>query len=337
MGNRKKRAGKAKLNGAKVTKPRTWAKRSVRHLKRAKIEASKLSIADLTTEHLEPPFKRFWADMPGVVGDSKSDTEAMSWAEPTASTELVPFTKPTPKPTTPEREVPSWPFLGLVPVFNNYHPLSSVRNEPAPGFPAMSSSMPPPAANMASGTTGSKVFYFAYGTDISVSAMKVKYPGTEYVSPATLFGYEWLIGSRNKPIIRPSVTEEVHGILYLLPSSDVTQITVRAYYYAAAVSARLTVSLHVDESKKTPANPGWGVASRGPNMPGECRALVFVAGGPETEGVLEGFEGEEIIMGMNRGIMEAKMDGLDEEWADRVLRKWIPFPKTPEGVYWVEG
>ena len=338
--NEKKRTQKlsntAKLNG--VVKAAKQPARSVKYRmrdylilrkERAEEEACKLEISDLTTEHLEPPFKRFWTDTPAT--NVQSNVRAMDRDGLAAFTESgMPISPITPiTPTYSHVPIPSLP--SPVTILNGYRSIPATRDKSVPETDGMST-IPISDTNMADGTEP-KIFYFAYGTDLSITIMEKAYPGTEYVAPATLPDYQWIIGSRGMPIIVPSATEKVNGILYSVPEKHVGQLTARAHTHASAVPAHLAVDLFVDTTK-TPESCGWGFGCMGPNVPGRHEALVFVAGGPETEGELTGEEGEKVILGMNRGIVEAKVHGLDAEWSDRVLRKWIPYPKSPAGIWY---
>jgi hypothetical protein len=287
-----------------------------------------LSLSDLNIEHLEPPFKHFWAGSPTFnvkaernVQDVKAQANVQGkvWHEPpTIPGPALPAT------STELRTSTSLPLLSRF-TFDDAFSLSSIRSGP------ITTNTQPTA--MAS-TTEPKTFYFAYGTDLSISIMQRTYPGTEFISAAKLPSFKWLIGPKNYPIITASPDDHVYGILYSVPMIHIPLLSARALKRASAIPASLLVHLHVDNTR-TPENPGWGFACIGPNVPGERTALVFIAVGDEKEGVVaEGDEGEDFVRTMNRGIVEATMQGFPDEWTSRVLRKWIPLPKSPTGIYW---
>lgn len=293
---------------------------------RAEQEARKPKISDLTTEHLEPPFKRFWADLPAATTTTQSNVQCGDG--PGAFSESgIPVS---PAPTYPQVPIPSLPSSACI--SNGYRSTPATRDKSVPETDSMSTTPDSDTVMANANDPEARVYYFAYGTDLSITTMVKMYPGTRYVAPATLPNYQWLIGSRNMPIITPSTTEKVNGILYKIPNKHVAKLTACAHKNASAIPAHLTVDLFVDTTK-TPANVGWGFGCMGPNIPGQHEALVFVAEGPETKGELKGEEGDKVILGMNRGIVEAKVHGLDSEWSDQVLRKWIPYPKSPVGVW----
>jgi gamma-glutamylcyclotransferase len=286
---------------------------------RVERQKGKLSLSDLDTEHLEPPFKPFWADRPSANVKAETKVQGNVWHEPPS----IPGPA-LPATSTELRTSTSLPLLSRF-TFDDTFSLSSIRSVPI-------TASPQPTA-MAS-TTEPKTLYFAYGTDISISIMQRTYPGTDFISAAKLPSFKWLIGSTNFPIITASLEDHVYGILYSVPTIHIPFLSARVLKRASAIPVSLLVHLHVDNTK-TPENPGWGFACMGPNVPGERTALVFIAAGDEKEGVVaEGEEGEDFVQRMNRGIVEATMQGFPDEWTSRVLRKWIPLPKSPTGIYW---
>jgi hypothetical protein len=295
--------------------------RVILRLRRGDANSRNHQIAALTAEHLEPTSKHSWAD------PVQSNAQAMKGVEPVAFTwSGIPIS-----PITPT--FPSFDYLSLqssASTFNGYQYMPTGRNKPTSEMEDMLT-VPGFTMNITNGVER-KIYYFAYGTDLSITTMEQMCPGTEYVAPATLPNYQWLIGSRNKPIIMPSMTEKVIGILYKVPLHYVTKLTVSSEINASAIPLSLTVDLFVN-TIKNPENAGWSFGCIGPNVPGQHKALVFVAGGAETEGKLSWEEDENMIMEIYKGIEEAKARGSDAEWLDRVVRKSIPYPKGPGGIW----
>lgn len=188
-----------------------------------------------------------------------------------------------------------------------------------------------PQSNMSFDTDPNpKAFYFAYGTDMSVEFMEYAYPGIEFVSPATLSGFQWLIGSRNKPIITPSQIDAVDGLVYLLPSRHLEILAQRTYKHSAAIPVYHSINMYSNRSS-TPSHSARGLSPPEPNTPTIITALVFVAENPETKGVLEGDSGNRMVRKMTRGIDEARKRGIDSEWSAWLSQEMTTYTKMPEG------
>lgn len=285
----------------------------------------------LPSDHLEPPFKRFWREVPDrrywvddPAVDGPASIKSPTWEEPTLAPKWTMcehnyFTRSqSPSPSPSLQTFPD--HLPVPRLMDMVFPTSSVRDEPIPGnnFTSIASELASPFYE-----TEPTTLYFAYSTDMRISNMRRVYPGIKFMGLATLPDFRWFVGARNMPIITAAAGEVVHGVLYEIPTEKMDDVKRRMRGGKHVVrSVRLYDELERDV--------GWGVRYPWGNWgEGEKTAVVFVGEGDE-EGVLD----EDSVLAMNRGIVEVRMEGMAGKYADEVLRKWVPLPKTPAGIYW---
>lgn len=176
-----------------------------------------------------------------------------------------------------------------------------------------------------------EVLYFAYGSNLSTEQMRQRCPYSTPVGLAYLEGWKWIINARGYAnIVQLPLDDQdeagkgkgkavddddehgVYGLLYLLPPQDEERL---------------------DEHEGVPwayqkfqVNVKWAHSSEdsgGQEASAPLRALVYVDG----QRVEEDVPRDEYVGRMERGIEDAVDNwGLDEEWADRVMRR-----------FWVEG
>lgn len=65
----------------------------------------------------------------------------------------------------------------------------------------------------------------------------------------------------------------------------------------------------------------------------EVEATVFV-GTDDGEEVRMVDEEGKVAVRMNQGVVECCFRGMDGDFLEGVLRKWVPRPRGAEGVYW---
>lgn len=161
-----------------------------------------------------------------------------------------------------------------------------------------------------------EVLYFAYGSNLSTDQMRHRCPYSTPVGLGYLPGWRWIINERGFANIvqlpaspGASATDEdvgVYGLLYLLPPEDEARLDgfegVPWAYDKFQVEVRWTTD-----------GAGRAVGAE----EAEVRALVYV----DVQRTVEAAPREEYVGRMERGIKDAVENwGLDEDWADRVMR-----------------
>lgn len=71
-----------------------------------------------------------------------------------------------------------------------------------------------------------KELYFAYGSNLLLSQMQRRCPGSAPVTAARLKGWRWLIGERGYATIAPAARGVIHGALYTLTERDVARLDI---------------------------------------------------------------------------------------------------------------
>lgn len=67
--------------------------------------------------------------------------------------------------------------------------------------------------------------YFAYGSNMDLSAMKTRCPGSEVIGPARLQGYRFALMKRSGyATVRAARASVVHGLLFRLAPADVAPL-----------------------------------------------------------------------------------------------------------------
>ncbi|KAF5020785.1 hypothetical protein F66182_7180 [Fusarium sp. NRRL 66182] len=178
-----------------------------------------------------------------------------------------------------------------------------------------------------------EVLYFAYGSNLSTEQMRERCPYSTPVGLAHLKGWKWIINGRgyanvvqlpiddddNTPEAeerrQPSVKGKekaveadeggVYGLLYLVPPEDEERLD--GYEGVPWAYQKFQVDVK------------WANADKEDDE--TLRALVYVDGLRVAEDVPR----DEYVERMERGIEDAVENwGLDEEWADRVMRRfWV--------------
>ncbi|KAM0349385.1 hypothetical protein ACHAPU_003794 [Fusarium lateritium] len=186
----------------------------------------------------------------------------------------------------------------------------------------------------------SEVLYFAYGSNLSTEQMRQRCPYSTPVGLAYLKGWKWIINARgyanvvqlpidsdddNTPDAdadadageskqltargkgKEQATEEdedgVYGLLYLVPAEDEERLD--GYEGVPWAYQKFQVDVK------------WASAKR--NEDDTLRALVYV----DSERVEEDVPREEYVGRMEEGIEDAVENwGLDEDYADRVMRRF---------------
>ncbi|KAM5358706.1 hypothetical protein ACJZ2D_015049 [Fusarium nematophilum] len=182
-----------------------------------------------------------------------------------------------------------------------------------------------------------EVLYFAYGSNLSTEQMRQRCPYSTPVGLAYLKGWKWIINARGyanvvqlpleddrldgdendddsrgsssrkgkgKEKAREEEEEGVYGLLYLLPPQDEELLD----GYEGVPWAY----------KKYQVDVKWASSKEGEET---LQALIYI----DDLRVEEDVPRDEYVDRMERGIEDAVENwGLDEEWADRVMRKfWV--------------
>jgi len=142
-----------------------------------------------------------------------------------------------------------------------------------------------------------------------------------FVGLARLDGWKWIVSEGGKPgvvHVGDSIGSAgvVFGILW-----EVKENVVEILRGGRQTETVDVVRVEADQSV------GWGIPRE--LEEGEEISGVFVFRGGEN-GALE----ERDVVGMNRAIVEAQSEGMPMGWVGAVLRKWVPFPKSPKGIVW---
>ncbi|KAF4985149.1 hypothetical protein FDECE_16782 [Fusarium decemcellulare] len=179
-----------------------------------------------------------------------------------------------------------------------------------------------------------EVLYFAYGSNLSTEQMLQRCPHSTPVGLAYLEGWKWIINGRGYANVVQLPFEEndtresadnpssssssssrkakgkekavekdgVYGLLYLLPPQDEERLD----DYEGVPWAY----------QKFKVNVKWAHSKEGDQT---LRALIYIDGMRVEEDVPR----NEYVDRMERGIEDAVENwGLDEEWADRVMRRF---------------
>lgn len=166
-----------------------------------------------------------------------------------------------------------------------------------------------------------EVLYFAYGSNLSTEQMRTRCPLSTAIGLGFLPGWRWLINERGYANVvspaHPSFADApadadaaggVYGLLYLLPPGDERSLDVFEGVPAAYDKCQCPVRWVRDGDGKPV--PGGGEA---------VTALVYV----DERRTRPGVPRPEYIGRMERGIEDAVRNwGLDEAYANRVMRKW---------------
>jgi len=139
--------------------------------------------------------------------------------------------------------------------------------------------------------------------------------------------------------ITPSDGNATWGAIYKISPSSLAALTANGTQYSVAMSTVLAQFFQRDKSI------GWfGNETEAELLAGEvveAHVLVTREGEDqdahaeeiqEKEGMLDG--GDEMVQRLNRAIVELSPEGLCAAYVKQTLRRWVPAPKTPDGIYW---
>ena len=142
-------------------------------------------------------------------------------------------------------------------------------------------------------------FYFAYGSNLSLSQIAQRCPSSPYVAVARLPSYKFIINKRGYANIIPSSSpaDEVWGMVYTLTSTDEASLDINEGVPWAY--QKVYLELEVGEEVK--------------------KVLVYVDG----NNVEEGRPWDEYVVRMNRGFVDAIEKGVLEAYVEG-LRRFIP-------------
>jgi hypothetical protein len=167
-------------------------------------------------------------------------------------------------------------------------------------------------------------FYFAYGSNISVTQMSRRCPTSTYYCLGLLHHYTWVIGERGYANIiysppsssppSPSLSSHqkgqedvVYGLLYTLQEADEALLD-RSEGVPHSYTKHL---LDVD------IVPPLASERRGDKK--TVKALVYVDEVTRQPGICK----EEYVARINRGIRDAAQRGMPRWYVENVLRKWV--------------
>lgn len=165
-----------------------------------------------------------------------------------------------------------------------------------------------------------EVLYFAYGSNLSTEQMRSRCPLSTAIGLGFLPSWRWIINERGFANVvspaHPSFAQSpadaaaggVYGLLYLLPPRDEESLDVFEGVPGAYGKVQCQVRWVRDGDGKPV--PGGGET---------VTALVYV----DERRAGAGTPRQEYVGRMERGIEDAVRNwGLDEEYANRVMRKW---------------
>jgi len=178
---------------------------------------------------------------------------------------------------------------------------------------------------MASNTETQPCFYFAYGSNLSLTQMARRCPTSTFYALGLLHHYTWVIGPRgyanvissppsssppSSSVSSPSQKgqeDRVYGLLFTLQGTDEALLD-RSEGVPNSYTKHL---LDVEIVSLT--------ASASGNKKEIAKALVYVDEIRKGTGICK----EEYVARMNRGIRDAVEKGMPREYVENVLRKWV--------------
>jgi hypothetical protein len=93
--------------------------------------------------------------------------------------------------------------------------------------------------------------YFAYGANMSVAAMRHRCPGAQAVGPAVLEGFRFFVGREGWGSVRPSLGDNVHGVLWHVTVRDLAALHAYELLHKGLYDLRRLPVLH--QSRRVPA------------------------------------------------------------------------------------
>ncbi|TAQ90394.1 hypothetical protein B7494_g1228 [Chlorociboria aeruginascens] len=154
-------------------------------------------------------------------------------------------------------------------------------------------------------------FYFAYGSNLSLSQMARRCPVSVCLGLAQLHDYKWIIGERGYANVVPAPGDQVWGLLFSLEAVDERKLDgdegVSHNFYEKKM-------LEVDFIRSG-VDLGGGVQG---GEVSKIEALVYVDTRRKKEGTIK----EEYIGRMEMGIEDALQRGMPVEYVDKIMRRW---------------
>ncbi|CZR60045.1 uncharacterized protein PAC_09940 [Phialocephala subalpina] len=181
-------------------------------------------------------------------------------------------------------------------------------------------------------------FYFAYGSNLSLTQMSRRCPTATYHSFGILRNHTWKIGPRGYANVVPSSSSHssssslqkssaankpvVYGALYTLQPSDEAALD-----YAEGVPfAYEKRDLYIEVLSMAPGNDRNGEGEGEVRVGQMVKALVYVDVKRTGLGIIK----EEYVGRMNRSIRDARKMGCPEWYVRDVMRKGVPVEDIPD-------
>ena len=143
--------------------------------------------------------------------------------------------------------------------------------------------------------TSSRIYYFAYGSNLSKEQVATRCPESEYVISGKLLDYAWLIATRGYASVRPSQDNFVLGEIFSLSEQDIAYLDV---YESVAEGMYEKITLNIKTAK------------------GTFDCLVYIAADNKP-----GKTQTEYIARINAGINSAN---LPNDYVSKYIRPYIP-------------
>ncbi len=74
------------------------------------------------------------------------------------------------------------------------------------------------------GGLSGQLLYFAYGADVSREDFVHRCPGADWLGPAKLEGYRFVIGAHGAATVKPAKDTVVWGVLWLVPADELSSL-----------------------------------------------------------------------------------------------------------------
>ena len=158
-------------------------------------------------------------------------------------------------------------------------------------------------------------YYFAYGSNLSLTQMQTRCPTSRFIGVGLLSGWRWIINERGYANIvvigGVSITEDadgyIYGLVYALSPADEDSLDMYEGVPEAYTKDEVPIQLWL-EGEQVPAGVKRGL-----------RALVYI----DRKRMKDGIPRLEYIQRMRRGMLEAEEKGLPRSWMRRTFQKWF--------------
>ncbi|RCI08731.1 hypothetical protein L249_4682 [Ophiocordyceps polyrhachis-furcata BCC 54312] len=197
---------------------------------------------------------------------------------------------------------------------------------------------------MASSSSSSSRYYFAYGSNLHMEQMKRRCPNSRYVGRAELPDHRWQINDRGYANIVAAQGHHVQGLVYEIDAADEARLDLCEGVATSAYQKRhLPVLLHRALGPLYRRPVSWIVAKGGPDA--VCRAAASVAASPPPRQlpvpdvlvyvsfhhVQDSAPRHEYVRRINLGIADARILGIDDDYIQKSIRPFIPEPPAGDG------